>query len=70
VQATGVPVTLSNAPEVPPSGYRMTIRPGEIAIAASDRAGAVHVLEYEMIATEKGWLINGVRLIEPPGVGA
>jgi Domain of unknown function (DUF4864) len=65
-------------------GYPMVWRPGDVRylgrktvggrtlqnVLIRDRTGAVHVLEYEMIATEKGWQINGVRLIEPPEVGA
>lgn len=35
-----------------------------------DGAGALHMLEYEMIETEAGWRINGVRFLRMPQVGA
>lgn len=34
-----------------------------------DRAGAIHVLEYQMIKTADGWQINGVLILRQPGVG-
>jgi hypothetical protein len=35
-----------------------------------DAQGRVHFLDYEMIETEGGWQINGVRLLPPQGAGA
>ncbi|MDV7143882.1 DUF4864 domain-containing protein [Tropicimonas sp. TH_r6] len=35
-----------------------------------DSEGRYHALEYEMIPTEDGWKINGVRFVEMPDVGA
>lgn len=34
-----------------------------------DKAGALHVLDYQMIETEDGWQINGVQLLPSPDVG-
>ena len=35
-----------------------------------DQNGDRHTLEYEMIPTETGWQINGVRFLRPPDLGA
>ncbi|MEC7761769.1 MAG: DUF4864 domain-containing protein [Pseudomonadota bacterium] len=35
-----------------------------------DGAGVYHVVEYKMLATDDGWLIDGVQLIREAGVGA
>lgn len=35
-----------------------------------DRNGAPHVLEYNMMPSEKGWLIDGVQYLVAPPVGA
>ena len=65
-------------------GYPMVWRPADVRYGAAesaggvtrqtvvitDAAGAVHVLEYEMIPAEGGWLINGVRVLQAPQVGA
>lgn len=32
--------------------------------------GALHMLEYQMIRTDGGWQINGVRIVPAPDVGA
>lgn len=64
-------------------GYPMVWRPGEVAfvgraeqggavleqVRITDRAGAVHYLEYRMIPTDDGWKIDGVRFIEAPFSG-
>ena len=66
------------------TGYPMVWRPGELRflelrevdgalwqkVLIRDRAGAVHVLDYQMIATMGGWKINGVQILRAPGVGA
>jgi hypothetical protein len=65
-------------------GYPMVWRPADVRFAAlderdgrtsqsvlvTDRSGALFVLDYEMIKTETGWQINGVRLRGPSGAGA
>lgn len=65
-------------------GYPMVHRPGEVTfldlredagrlrqtVRILDGAGQVHLLEYEMIPSEDGWRINGVRFIPQPDVGA
>jgi hypothetical protein len=65
-------------------GYPMVWRPADVrygtaesagavtrqTVIITDQAGAVHLLEYEMIPMEGGWLINGVRLLQAPQVGA
>jgi len=35
-----------------------------------DEFGAAHLLDYQMIRTQDGWLINGVQILRPPDVGA
>lgn len=35
-----------------------------------DANGVAHVLEYDMINTDQGWQINGVRIVPAPEVGA
>ena len=35
-----------------------------------DAQGVLHMLEYQMVATENGWQINGVQLLPAPDVGA
>jgi hypothetical protein len=65
-------------------GYPMVYRPAEVTflqlgdragakaqrVMMRDGAGALHVLEYQMIETENGWKINGVRILDVGGVGA
>lgn len=60
------------------NGYPMVWRPADVQfLSADERGGAViqnvmikdaggklFLLEYEMIETESGWLINGVRVQE------
>ena len=35
-----------------------------------DAEGVAHVLDYEMVETASGWVINGVRIVPAPDVGA
>ncbi|MGI9394103.1 MAG: DUF4864 domain-containing protein [Boseongicola sp.] len=35
-----------------------------------DEFGAVHLLDYQMVETPDGWLINGVQILRPSDVGA
>ncbi|MFC4669782.1 DUF4864 domain-containing protein [Seohaeicola nanhaiensis] len=65
-------------------GYPMVWRPAEVryldlserggrlyqTVQITDGDGRTHLLEYEMIELDTGWKINGVRLLEPPGVNA
>ncbi len=65
-------------------GYPMVHRAGEVrflevrALAGAawqkvliiDQMGVAHVLEYQMLATEEGWRIGGVQLLQAPDVGA
>lgn len=65
-------------------GYPMVWRPSELrflelkdiggrmfqTVMIRDGAGALHVLEYQMIMGDDGWLINGVRIVEQPELGA
>lgn len=60
-------------------GYPMVWRPAEVEflsieergsglwqnVLVRDAAGAVHILEYQMIQSEAGWLINAVRVRKP-----
>lgn len=66
------------------SGYPMVWRPASVrfssleerggqtvqGVIVTDQDGALHVLEYEMIAGEHGWQINGVRLRRSGDAGA
>lgn len=61
-------------------GYPMVWRPDEVTflplgdvngrpvqpVMLRDSAGALHILDYDMIQTDKGWKIDGVRLRRPP----
>jgi predicted hydrolase (HD superfamily) len=65
-------------------GYPMVWRPEELRflelrdidgrlwqkIMVRDRAGVLHVLDYQMIETPEGWRINGVQILCAPDVGA
>ncbi len=66
------------------SGYPMVWRPADVRfsdlqerggrtvqdVLVIDQAGAPHLLEYEMIETEAGWQIDGVRVRRAGDVGA
>lgn len=39
-------------------------------VQVTDQKGNVHVLEYYMVRTEKGWKINGVNILESSAVAA
>jgi len=66
------------------SGYPMVWRPADVRFSAMqqrggrtiqnvlviDQAGAPHLLEYEMIETDAGWQINGVRVRRGGDAGA
>lgn len=61
-------------------GYPMVWRPDEVTflpitdangrlvqpVMLRDSAGALHILDYDMIQTDDGWKIDGVRLRRPP----
>lgn len=65
-------------------GYPMVWRPAEVTylnlrqengaywqtVRIVDSDGAVHLLDYRMLETEDGWKINGVQLLQAPGVNA
>ena len=65
-------------------GYPMVWRPADVKylelrtvagnlwqrVMVTDQSGAVHMLDYQMIQTQKGWQINGVQLLPSIGVGA
>jgi hypothetical protein len=65
-------------------GYPMVHRPSSVRmleqrevsgrlyqrVMVTDRAGATHMLDYQMIQTDDGWQINGVQLLPSVGVGA
>ncbi len=62
-------------------GYPMVWRPGELRflelrevagqlwqkVLLRDRAGALHLLDYQMIETGAGWKINAVQILKMPG---
>jgi hypothetical protein len=65
-------------------GYPMVWRPADVrfaklgerdgrtvqSVVVTDESGALHVLDYEMIESERGWAINGVRVRQPNDAGA
>lgn len=65
-------------------GYPMVWRPAEVTyldlrqqgpgyiqtVRIKDADGAVHYLAYAMIETSAGWKINGVQVLQAPGVSA
>jgi hypothetical protein len=65
-------------------GYPMVWSPGEVdfidlqslggilvqRVEVIDGSGTAHYLGYQMIETEQGWRINGVRILDAPGVSA
>jgi hypothetical protein len=65
-------------------GYPMVWRPADVRFATllregdrmvlsvfvTDGRGALHVLDYDMIETERGWEIDGVRVRRPNDAGA
>ncbi len=62
-------------------GYPMVLRPEEVhylelreiagrlwqRVMVTDRNGAIHMLDYQMIEAEDGWKINAVQLIRNLG---
>ncbi|WP_198671163.1 DUF4864 domain-containing protein [Oceanibium sediminis] len=66
------------------NGYPMVWRPANVefsslterggrlyqSLLVTDRAGRLHLLEYEMIQTADGWEINGVQFKRPGSFGA
>jgi hypothetical protein len=66
------------------NGYPMVWSPGEVdfidlqsfggvlvqRVEVIDQSGTAHYLGYQMIRTDQGWRINGVRVLRAPQVGA
>lgn len=66
------------------NGFPMVWRPGEVQflelrdingalwqkVMIRDQAGALHMLDYQMIEGAEGWQINGVQILRAPDVGA
>ena len=48
---------------------QMGDRVGRQMVMIDDPAGVPYLLEYNMIRTDTGWMINGVRVIPAPDVG-
>ena len=65
------------------NGYPMVWRPSEVEflslrnergllvqrIQVRDAQGGLHQLDYFMLETADGWQINGVQLVDMPGIG-
>lgn len=65
-------------------GYPMVRNPGEVKlldlreeggrtvqrVQVFDGKGVPYILDYEMIETENGWKINGVRFVDAPPLSA
>lgn len=65
------------------NGYPPIWQPGEVRyldlreengklqqrVEIRDAEGRAHYFDYEMVETEAGWKINGVRPAAPPGIG-
>ncbi len=66
------------------NGYPMVWSPGEVdfidlqslggilvqRVEVIDQSGTAHYLGYQMVRTDQGWRINGVRVLRAPQVGA
>ncbi|MEO1551371.1 MAG: DUF4864 domain-containing protein [Pseudomonadota bacterium] len=66
------------------NGYPMVHRPSSVDFARleeragrqyqsvifRDQAGGLHLLEYEMVPGNDGWVINGVSIKRPGAIGA
>lgn len=62
------------------NGYPMVWRPAEVRflelrestgalwqkVQITDRSGAIHFLDYQMIPFESGWRINAVQILDAP----
>jgi hypothetical protein len=80
----GIFGTAENFGRMVRNGYPMVWRPAEVRfldlhpkngglwqkVMVTDQDGGVHILDYEMIATEDGVRIGGVELLRQPDVGA
>jgi len=80
----GIFGTAENFGTMVQQGYPMVWRPGSVKylglrqgpdglyqkVAITDQAGALHVLEYQMIPGAGGWVIGGVQILQAPEVGA
>jgi len=76
--------TPSRFGEMVQNGYPMVRRPADVrfstlanrngrtvqSVVVRDSGGALHVLDYDMIAGDNGWRINGVTLRRPGDAGA
>lgn len=65
------------------NGYPMVWRPSDVQyldledrggrlyqkVRVRDAQGGLHLLEYQMIRNQAGWRINGVQILQMPGVG-
>lgn len=65
------------------NGYPMVWRPAEVRylklrevkgalwqrVLIRDRAGGVHLLDYQMVRVDGNWRINGVHILRAPDVG-
>ena len=65
------------------NGYPMVWRPAEVRylklrevkgalwqrVLIRDRAGGVHLLDYQMVRVDGNWRINGVHILREPDVG-
>ena len=66
------------------NGYPMVWRPAEVQylelrevagnlwqrVMVTDQSGRTHLLDYQMVQTDRGWQINAVQLLPQAGVGA
>jgi len=80
----GIFGTAENFGAMVSTGYPMVYRPAAVQmlelrtvagnlwqrVMITDEAGRTHLLDYQMIETAEGWQINGVQLLQSPGVGA
>jgi hypothetical protein len=76
--------TPSRFGEMVQNGYPMVWRPADVrfsnlvtrngrtvqSVLVTDGTACLHVLDYEMIAGDDGWRINGVRVRRPGDAGA
>lgn len=76
--------TAENFGQMVRQGYPMVWRPAKLRflelrrisgslwqrVQVVDQQGQVHVLDYQMIKSPDGWLINAVHLLKAPGAAA
>ena len=64
--ALGSPLLCNIAPDRYVRAKHPALLPVEQRVEILDGKGTLYLLDYDMIRTEEGWKINGVRFVESP----